>query len=134
MISTLNTIAVCPVCKTETNMTRDHLVPSWFLNDVSKFGISWKELVERAGLQGKMWTLMCGPCNLAKGGYIDYSDHVVRLFMKEFIKEIEARFEYFEAPRKLKVVCGCGRKEPCAVVPGVIAKELIKVHNGNHTH
>ncbi len=113
----LDTIQECAVCGCEANMTRDHIVPSWLLFDCSRFDINWKELVEKNELGGKMWHLVCGPCNMAKGGTIDWKDPTVRIFMKGFIAALQEKIDYHEGPRKLKVVCGCGRKEPCAVVP-----------------
>lgn len=127
MIPTNGRIGICAVCECEQEMTIDHIVPKWLLIDVARFGLSFTDILEKANLQGKMWRDVCTACNVAKGGQILWKDPVVRDYMKEFVFQINERLNYQTGPRKLKVVCGCGRKEPCSTVLGII-EDVIKTH------
>lgn len=120
MIPTSGKIGICEVCGSEAEMTWDHIVPKWLLQDVARMNIDLSAVIEKAALKGRMWRSVCPACNTAKGGMILWTDPIVRLFIKNLILAIYEKFKLYEGPRKLKVVCGCGRKEPCSTVPGTI--------------
>lgn len=138
MIPTNGKTGICETCKSVAELTWDHIVPKWLLTDVSRFGLSNGKLIALAGTEGKMWRSVCTACNVAKGGQVHYGDPIVQSYMRAFIIELGNKIlEVAPAlpvpvpatpagPRKLKVACGCDRKEPCAVVPGVIYPREIR--------
>jgi hypothetical protein len=138
MIPTSGRTGTCETCASEgVLLTYDHVIPKWLLLDTAKFGINWQSIIENNNLKGKFWKNLCPACNLAKGGNIMYKDPTVRTFMREFLLAIYEKIPRDDGLRKIKVGCGCGRNEPCAVVPAVM-QTVVKDYEGRkqsvHVH
>lgn len=113
-------IAICIKCGMESEMTKDHIIPQWMRLYAAYFGLSHGQICKTAGLGTYMRRKLCAPCNYAKTGNIDFSDQEVRKYMRAFLVLCYEKIKEAEKGIKLVVSCGCGRKEPCATVPGVI--------------
>jgi len=124
---------ICETRGSESELTFDHIVPKWLLQFSVRMGITHVEVVEKAKLKGKMWANVCQACNIAKGGTIFYNDPTVRLYVQELMNHIQNKLDHFKYPRSIKVICGCGRREPCSTVPGIMS-EVVNIHNGGHKH
>jgi hypothetical protein len=135
MIPTNGVIGVCEQCGGEVEMTNDHIIPKWLILSLNNFGINYRDILEKADLtRGQMYQALCGPCNLAKGGAVIYKNPRVRKFMRTFVLEIYENLKRYDGPRKLTVICGCGRKEPCSVTPAVITPGLKTSGPEAHKH
>lgn len=124
LIPTKNKIGICSVCQSEAHTTYGHRVPAWLFREMALYGFDFKKIIVNAGITGKMWQKECAACNTAKGSTLDWKDPLVRKFLSSFVAEVNEKLEAAVGPRKLIAICGCGRKEPCAVVPSVIDSRI----------
>lgn len=127
---------ICPDCECETELTNDHVVPKWLLSDTARFGVNYREIIDKAGIKGKTWRDLCTACNLAKGGTLIYNDQIVRLYLKAFVEAISAKLYLYEFPRKIQVVCQC--RDGVLAFEKVVAKKNVissmEAHDTSHKH
>lgn len=126
MIPVKNKIGICEVCECEGPLTYGHIIPQWLLRDVSLFGISFNDLLNRAQIKGKLGQKECPQCNTANGSNLDWKNPKVRKFIIALTTELYEKVQRTESPstRKITAICGCARKEPCAVVPSIIDSRI----------
>lgn len=80
---------ICSKCGSDKDLTRDHVIPDWFRSKVHNFGFRIHTGKSTFPNYQKYQTL-CKECNLKKGGKIDWSNEVVREYMRKFANNILA--------------------------------------------
>lgn len=87
---------LCPRCqelKTKEEMSKDHIIPRWFINNVFNFGIPHAIVKEwEKGNKEKV----CKKCNALKAGKIDYDHPKSRIFVLQFIEELTKKLKQHE--------------------------------------
>ena len=87
----------CVICGTTENLTRDHVVPRWFSLGVKHFGFRMRKanfkdkalFFKEDGSKHYKYQTMCEKCNHFKGGIIDYSNPLVRGYVRYFIETVQ---------------------------------------------
>ena len=114
---------ICPKCKQEVpSLTKDHIIPKWLFNPGKLHNLGIRNKKEKWGhLVIENTEMMCGPCNLKKGGMIDYTNQKSRELMQEIVDRIQAKIDennplrVADAPvrqtgslrKMLQVICRC---------------------------
>lgn len=104
------TLYICPKCKLEVDqLTRDHIIPKWFYNPSRLRDLGLRDKGESWGkISMNNRRYICLPCNLKKGGVIDYTDPIVRQFVRNIIKRFQANLDAVKTVSvKVQVVCKC---------------------------
>lgn len=97
----------CVNCHLAVNkLSRDHIVPMWFVNRVNFFGVTHAEIIQEIE-HYKPYRSICIPCNMEKSGNIVYRDPIVCAYMTQFLLLIGQKILDQEGPRKLHVNCEC---------------------------
>jgi len=74
---------LCPRCnKFVERLTKDHIIPKWFAR---RFPL----LVGGKMNKERKKQMMCQPCNLKKGGRIDFTDEYSREYVSKIIKILQ---------------------------------------------
>lgn len=79
----------CYKCGYVGKLTDDHRIPRWLVRRVGNFGVKGKTTAKNI-------QRLCRPCNAIKAGYMDYSDPIVREYLKDFIQQVGAHIKRFE--------------------------------------
>lgn len=73
----------CEKCGSQENLTRDHIIPEWFRIKARCFG--FRIHTGKSSLPNfRKYQTLCKKCNLNKGGKIDWSNEVVRDYLRKF--------------------------------------------------
>lgn len=88
----------CVKCGVTENLTKDHVIPSWFIATAYKLGFRIKGSSVRVRMSGKplKYQTLCMKCNHEKGGIVDYSNPVVRAWLKVYIENIQDIINIYE--------------------------------------
>jgi len=82
---------ICPKCnKEKEKLTKDHVIPKWLLRRLHNYGI------KRGKAPKVVNEMICGSCNVRKGGELDYSNIKVRMFMLWFVEKIMDKLNEYE--------------------------------------
>lgn len=63
----------CVKCGATEDLSKDHIIPKWIYKRAEEFGF-------KKNLGGRNKQIMCKPCNFKKGGGIDCSSEIGRIF------------------------------------------------------
>ncbi len=126
----MNQKQICPSCLEEAEMTRDHIVPRWLRIRIQEFGMTHFDICNRAGLRPGLYERICHPCNLAKGGKIDYSVPEVQLYIATFIKMVAEQIRFAMRPRTLKVTCMCKTEPYSSPEAHDTIQDVKNIHSG----
>lgn len=101
----------CEICQRVRPLTRDHVIPRWLIKTCRYFGNSHADIANRAGVtMSKLVRDVCSDCNITRSGDIDYSNPIIRAYLKQFILSTYERIQQYERPKypaKIVVKCMC---------------------------
>lgn len=82
-------IGVCPHCKQEARLTKDHIIPKWLYGKIHIFGVK-----KNWGNKNIQW--ICSPCNSLKGGMPDFAHPISRQLADNIMKIIKDQRSNYE--------------------------------------
>lgn len=81
---------VCPVCRKEVALTRDHIIPRWIYESYPV-----KQIGFERNLGTKNFQYICSPCNGKKGGKIAVIDETSKEFWTKFRDAINLELDNY---------------------------------------
>lgn len=78
-------------CGSTEDLTKDHVLPRWFSQGVKYFGFRMRR--SNMGLgppkETGLYQTLCRKCNSLKSGIIDFSNPMIRAYVKQFVENVQ---------------------------------------------